>query len=181
MTPEEFKQRWEANGDLLAPIPADELVSTEIPASAREFLALAGLPWDTAPFLSFDPRTRGHASDFIRIAMNRPAVMAVGSNGAGDPVAIRPDGTLVYLNQDAGFAEFYINKDIETFAEASLRMRDLIDTAQKAGGPDAYLDGLIPRALWQDFQAFLEANDPRALEPGALWFEEIAGWAAEVR
>lgn len=88
---------------------------------------------------------------------------------------------MVYLNHDADFAEFYINKDVETFAEASLRMRGLIVAAQHASGPDAYLDGQIPAVLKQDFRAFLEANDPVALEPGALWSEEIASWAGEVR
>lgn len=181
MTPEDFKQLWEADGDLLISIPADELASIEIPASARDFLALAGLPMDAAPCLSFDPSSRGRLSDPIRMAMNRPDVLVVGSNGAGDPVAIRSDGVLVCLNHDDGFSELYINKDVEMFAETSLRMRRLIVAAQQAGGPDAYLDGLVPGALTEDFLAFLEANDPRALEPGALWSEEIAGWAAEDR
>lgn len=181
MTPEDFKWLWEADGEQLVPIPAAELASIEMPASTREFLALAGLPEEAAPFLSFSPSSRGQALDSIRTAMNRPDVLVVGSNGAGDPVAIRPDGVLVYLNHDDSFAELYINKDVEMFAETSLRMRRLIFAAQQAGGPDAYLDGFIPEALREDFRAFLEVNDPQALEPRALWSEEISGWAGEVR
>lgn len=92
MKPEDFKKLWEAGGDQLVSIAADDLAGIEIPASAREFLELAGLPEDTAPFLSFDASSRGHATDRIRLAMSRPDVLVIGSNGAGDPVAIRPDG-----------------------------------------------------------------------------------------
>jgi hypothetical protein len=177
MTPEDFKKLWEADGDQLILVSAEEVASIEIPASAKVFIELAGLPEEAAPYLSFDANSRGQPTDPIRLAMKRPDVLVVGSNAAGDPVAIRTDGALVYLNHDANFAEFYINKDVETFAETSLRMRNLIAAAQRVGGPDAYLDGLVPAVLRDEFRAFLAANDPMALEPGALWFNEIASWA----
>ncbi|MDP1738148.1 MAG: SUKH-4 family immunity protein [Caulobacter sp.] len=181
MTPVDFKRLWEADGTRLCPVPFDELSDAAIPKSTREFLVLAGLPEDAAPFLSFDAKSRGHASDPIRLAMNRPDLVVVGANGSGDPIAVHRDGTLVSLNHGAGFLESYINRDVETFAEAALRMRTLVGETQGQVGPDAYLDGLVPAALADTFRSFLSGADPRALEPGALWAEEIGSWAAAVR
>jgi len=176
MTPEDFKQLWELDGDRLCPVPTEELSGVVMPASAKAFLAKAGLPEDAAPLLSFSASSRGFSSDQLRAAMDRPDVLVVGSNGSGDPVAVRSDGALVYLNHDAKFAEIYINRDVNTFAATALRMRELIAETQRLMGSDAYLDGLIPEPLGQDFRAFLNSVDPLALEQGTLWADEIDRW-----
>lgn len=176
MTPEDFKRVWELEGDRLCPVPTKELSGVVIPTSAKEFLAKAGLPEEAAPFLSFTASSRGFSSDLLRAAIDRPDVFVVGSNGSGDPVAVRLDGALVYLNHDAEFAEIYINRDVNTFAVTALRMRELIAETQRLMGSDAYLDGLIPEATTQDFRSFLSSVDPLALEQGTLWADEIDSW-----
>lgn len=176
MSPEDFKRLWEVDGDFLCPLSADELSAVVIPADAREFLNQAGLPQDTAPFLSFDAISRGQQSDPMRSAMARSDILVIGANGSGDPVVVLRDGTLASLNHDAAFAETYINKDINTFAETALKMRHLIAETQRLNGPDAYLDGNIPAQLCLELRSFLDRTDPASLEPGALWADEIASW-----
>ena len=177
MTPDDFKRLWEADGDHLCPMSADELSGFEIPISARDFLIRVGLPEEAAPFLSFSRSSRANASLLLRTAIGPSEAPVVGSTASGDPVVVRLDGVIVYLNHDAGFAERYINKDVEAFAKTSLKMRQLIADAQRLHGPDAYLDGLVPAALREDFRSFLVGVDSVAIKPGALWMDEIANWA----
>jgi hypothetical protein len=177
MTPDDFKRLWEADGDQLCPMLADDLSDIAVPTSTRSFLMKAGLPEDAAPFLSFSSDSRENASELLRMAMAPPEILVVGSTGAGDPVGVRLDGAFVYHDHDADFAERYINKDVETFAETALRMRHLIAEVQRLVGADAYLDGSIPADLKADFRSFLRDTDPSALEPGGLWIDEIARWS----
>lgn len=171
MKPGEFKRQWEVGGDALIVFPADYVASSPIPNEAKQFLSEEGLPRDAAPFLSFGPTSR---------PWGLLDCLEIGANGSGDPITIMADGTVLYRNHDADFAGCYINRDLATLAASLLRFRLLISETQRACGPDGYLDGLVPPNLGADFTAFLSSVDADALQPGAMWADEIANWSQPI-
>lgn len=180
ITPEEFKASWEAEGDELKLFPLAAFEGVDVPQEAQAFISAAGLPDSAAPFLSFAPPKSGRLQTLGELWGANGAASGyyiIGSNGSGDPVALKPSGSVVYLNHDSGFAEVYINKNIATLAESLLRYREVIAEAQGAYGSDAYLDGQVPAHARERFAQFLEGKDPRALTAGSMWAQEVADWA----
>jgi hypothetical protein len=170
ITPDEFKKTWCEAGDELARFSSEDFSFGHLPIETVQFLQAIGLPRDATPFLSFGPRTRPVFPENLRAEGHVP----IGSNGSGDPVVIAPDGRVQFLNHDCDFAPCYINKDVQTLAEALLRYRRLVKQALRMVGPDAYLNGQIPRSLQREFVSFLQENDPQALQADAMWGAELA-------
>lgn len=177
MTPAEFEDAW--GDDSMFPLIAypDEIFDgTGISAENRRFLAEAGLPEAAAPGLDFGP-----AEESLPERWDLPASFEkytiIGDTASGDPIVLTPAGSVVYLNHDDEMAEVYINRDVPTLAETLLRFRNLIVESQRVGGEDAYLEDRIPADLQRGFEAFLRQADPRALEPDAMWGDEVlAAW-----
>jgi molybdopterin-biosynthesis enzyme MoeA-like protein len=53
MSPDEFKQAWELEGDKLVTFPLDTVTTLRICDRDRAFLIYPGLPESAAPFLDF--------------------------------------------------------------------------------------------------------------------------------
>jgi hypothetical protein len=166
-----FKSAWEANGDMLSTFPDEWLSSAKLPVHAKEFLRLAGLPSDAAPFLSFLPDNLDWLQSEAS-ALNHYS--AVGSDGAGNPIILDGDGTLWLLDHERSLQRSYMNRSLESLAESLLAYRGLVENAQAANGEDAFLDGRIPESLIDRFAAVAEEVDDQALRPGAFWASELA-------
>lgn len=171
ITPDEFKVAWGEAGDTLVRFTSESATFSHLPAETVHFLEAVGLPEDAAPFLSFGPRAAAILPEDLK-----EGHVQIGSNGSGDPIVIASDGRVLFLNHDRGFAVCYINKDVQTLAEALLRYRRLIEQAQSLRGPDAYLNGEVPQAPMDQFASFLEERDPRSLQADAMWAAELADW-----
>ncbi len=130
---------------------------------------MCGLPESAPPFLSFV--TRSTEQPIMTIGAEQFVV--IGSNGSGDPIVLNVAGEVFYLNHDNDFAKHYINKDVQTQAATLLIYRSLIRRAQEQCGPDAWLDGEVPKEMTAAFVDKLANIDPRALEMGSMWFEEV--------
>jgi hypothetical protein len=175
MDAEEFKIAWGMEGGSLVRFCEDDLAGANLPSETRSFLLEAGLPSEAAPFLTFAPEKLGWIPQSSRPA-GFDTYIAIGSNGSGDPVVVASSGAILYLNHDRNFTPIYINRDVATLAESLLRYRSLILETQRVGGPDAYLDGAVPAHLRDDFVNYLTAADPKSLEAGAMWTEELASY-----
>ncbi len=95
MTIEQFRQTWTANEDNLSPLNPDSLIGLNLKPSTVDFLIVAGLPFEAAPFLSFVQNkaagynTIGKLSehyDFLEPAYDRYVV--IGSCSDGDVIAV---------------------------------------------------------------------------------------------
>lgn len=84
----------------------------------------------------------------------------IGFNGSGDPIALAPDDSVVFLNHDAYFEAHYINRDVSVLAEALL----------------LYPGYQPPESERARFVEFLRQSDPRALDEGSFWSYEVAEW-----
>jgi hypothetical protein len=170
MAPEQFAAEW--GEDEMAAFPLQLINQFPLRFTDKQFLLEAGLPNDAAPFLSFGAQyaTSRLFSEVIGDCFQ------IGSNGSGDPVILTPDGQIRYLNHDAGFASHYINCDLPTLAEALLGYRHLIKETVTVAGPDAFLDGLVPQHLRENWIMFLRSADPAAIDPGSFWADEVATW-----
>lgn len=165
MTPEEFKQAWEAQyPQPLIVFPPSAFEGTGVSPQTRQFLTRAGLPEAAGPFLMIDPpgsEVLTTASELWELSPEYDDYWVIGSNGSGDPVVICPDDAIVYLNHDDDFTEVYVNRNVAVLAEASLLYP----------GYEAAESEQVP------FIEFLRQADPRALEAGSFWSYEVASWS----
>lgn len=174
--PQDFKFLWQINGYELFAFPEGAFVGVDIPLRARKFLSCAGLPRSAAPFLSFEAPKSGPLPSVAKewgIDEKFSRHYSIGFNGSGEPIAIIPTGVIVCLNHDLDFDEAYINESPALLAESLLRYRDLVMKTQEIGGPDAFLNRLVPAELKARFIDFLLQVDPRALDRGSMWAEEM--------
>jgi SUKH-4 immunity protein len=159
MTPSEFKSRFI---ELLPPIPAEldlnvgEFVT--FPADLaralrvsdldRSFLTDSGLPWDAAPFLSFDPDYALAPVDGL------PGSAIIGHNGSGDMICIdqAADGAVVYYNHDNHMERVFVNSSLSQFAESLCAYSAYRQSKDKQDFFLAMLkidpDAIVPRAFW---------------------------------
>jgi len=176
MSPDRFVEAWGDDSDHLVTFQLGLLNQFPLRFVDKAFLMLAGLPSSAAPYLSFGPKyAQIDSTPGNEVKDN----FQVGLNGSGDPVVVTPDGEVRYLNHDAGFSPCYISRDLPALAEALLLYRRLIEDTIHAAGPDAFLDGLVPSHLRKAWMASLGSLDPRALEAGSFWAEEVATWVSE--
>jgi hypothetical protein len=176
MTADEFAEAWEDGDNQLARWPETELVGLDLPLSTKEFLVGWGLPESAAPFLSFVTRSTEQPT----MQVDTEQFVVIGSNGSGDPVVLSVAGEVFYLNHDNNVSKHYINKDVQTLATVLLAYRSLIRQAQEQRGPDAWLDGDVPKEMAAAFSDMVANVDPRALEIGSMWHEEVDSLRAEL-
>jgi hypothetical protein len=165
VTPEEFKSAWEKVSDeppCVFPISVFE--GTGVSPQTQQFMSVAGLPSvGPNPNLSFHPgpsEVLETVSEMWDLSPEYEKYRVIGFNIHGDPVVLRPDDSLVYLNHDMRLEEVYINKNVSVFAEAALFYPDFAPEESEK-------ERLIE---------FLRTSDPRALEEGSFWSDEIAEW-----
>lgn len=164
MDAQDFKAAWERKGETLYRFTREEIGHAQATTVAEHFLTIAGLPVEAAPCLSFGQQSldwlpEGARNDYL----------AIGSDGAGNPIVVDRTGTVLLLDHDEKFEPSYVNHDVPTLAASLLRYRDLIDEAATA--PD--FDGALSPVLRESFAGFLEKLDPRSLEENQLWSSEL--------
>jgi hypothetical protein len=173
----ELKGAWESTGEILVTFPATVFVGLPIPVETKVFLGATGLPESAAPFLDFSPPKSGVLPTVAQMwrleDRDLESFYVIGSNGAGDSIAIDPMGMVFYLNHDAGFCPCYINRDVWTMSETLLRYQQMVAEALVCNGPEAFLDGHVPEKSVVAVQKFLETSDPDACVEGAMWFDEL--------
>lgn len=164
MDAHDFKAAWEHCGDVLHLFTSDEIGRARTTKVAEHFLTTAGLPIEAAPCLTFGEQSL----DWIP-AERRQDYLAIGSDGAGNPIVLNTDGTVLLLDHERHFEPSYVNSDVPTLAEALLRYRELIDDAAITSD----FDGEISEPLRERFASFLEKLDPKCLEENQMWASEL--------
>ncbi|MEL0154306.1 SUKH-4 family immunity protein [Sphingopyxis sp.] len=164
MEAHDFKAAWERDDDVLHLFTSEEIGHARTSSVAEHFLTTVGLPLAAAPCLSFGEQSLDWPPEEAR-----QGYLPIGSDGAGNPIVVDSDGTVLLLDHDGRFAPSYVNSDIPTLAEVLLKYRDLIDDAATA--PD--FDGELSAILRERFAVFLEKLDPRCLQENRMWSGEL--------
>jgi hypothetical protein len=164
MDAHDFKVAWERDGDVLHVFTKNEIGYARTTGVAENFLTTVGLPLEAAPCLNFGQ----HSLDWIPEEA-RHCYIPIGSDGAGNPIVVDRDGTVMLLDHDRRFAPSYVNCDLPTLAEALLRYRDILNEA----ATELDFDGELPAISQQRFASFLEKLDPECLKENQLWSGEL--------
>lgn len=167
MSPQEFRNFW--NGSL-SQVPAWTLIEFPFSFETKVFLSEVGLPKDAAPFLSF--RLSDGLINTAKEWNLNPKISgfwSIGSNGSGDPICIKQNEEIVYLNHDNYFKEIFINSSVQHLAECLLIYAQMIDELG-----DGYLSDNIPDSWKQRAWKLLCDIDGVLLQKENMWSDEIA-------
>jgi len=179
LTADQFRRRWcDDNEEVLIVFPASALEAVDITEGTRTFLAVAGLPIDAAPFLSFSapPTSRWPtAADEWPLSDDYHRYRVIGFNDSGDPLCLDTvaGGAVVYLNHDDKFRRVLVNSDVTTLGESLLTFRQLVREAQRRNGVDAYIDGDVPRDVLEWCRAEIRRIDEAAMSGECDWPMEL--------
>jgi len=196
MTPDEFLSRWNSipldasssgaeHADTFLRPNEKLLGSLGLSDDDEDFLRHAGLPESAAPFLSFGDLAKGcprifetwgrwqdwSEDDRARLLPFR----CIGSDGSGNPICINEhDRTVVLLDHDSLFEDVvFVNTGVRQLAYCLLAYRELVAETLLLGGPDAYLNGDIPKGLRTAASAAIASIDPPAMRDGSFWSLEL--------
>jgi hypothetical protein len=174
LTPRDFKRRWL---DLLPPenasmnlglerfaeFPDDVLGMLELSLHDSAILRDAGLPVDGASFLSF-----GRSPHYVLQILENDRVpdakqwRLIGHTGSGDPICLHSrSGEIIYFDHDNTMAKVFMNSSITTLALSLCAFASLVLTKDS------------DRCRHE-----ISETDPRAIESGSFWAQEIVDWAS---
>jgi hypothetical protein len=173
ISPSAFLKKWGRRG--LVCFSKAALEDLSIPADAKSFLAKAGLPKSTAPFLTFESHGRhvptvGEVYTGARTAAH---FRMIGSDGADSPICLDEKRRgAVCLLEDA-LRPVLINSSVAQLAESLLVYRNFVDTVREEGGKTALMDGNLSAAAVADLERALVAVDRTARGARTFWGAEI--------
>lgn len=182
MTPEKFKRKWTATGDVLSPIAGERLKELDLKEDTKAFLINAGLPIDAAPFLSFATDTDDliyginklvRQYDFLEPEFEKYVV--IGSCSDGDPIAINTENNyqVEWLDHDDYFSSQFFNSSIEAMAVCLLAYREFVETVQQENGEDAFLDANFTDEQFDILIQKIREADGRAVSEEGFWKEQL--------
>jgi hypothetical protein len=182
MLPQEFIEKWGSDGDPCIVLSQGRLQKIKLKASSAEFLAVAGLPQNAAPFLSFgemneesSPFGLKLSAVFNHLGEEYERFIVLGFDGSGNPIAIdtENDDQVVWLDHEEDFRHAYMNSSIGALATFLLGYRDFVQDLLKAKGEDAFLNGEYEDHELAELQQKLELVDNRAFASGTFWSQEL--------
>lgn len=182
MTPSEFKTIWTESDNSLCPLSISRLHNLNLKPSTIDFLTVAGLPDDVAPYLSFvkdvDDAYYGitkltNQYDFLESEYEK--FIVIGSDGSGNPIAINTslNDRVEWLDHEANFASHYVNNSIIQLAEMLITYKDFIEQILSENGEDAYLDANFTDEQFENLKRKIAEVDPEALTEEGFWKEEL--------
>lgn len=169
MSPQEFRKLW---NEPLTQASAESLAKLPFLTETKTFLIEGGLPESAAPFLSFylqDGDGLINTAEQWRLNSNFADFWSIGSNGSGDPICIKKNEEIVYLNHDNHFQETFINSSVRHLAGCLLVYRQMIEELN-----DGYLSDNIPEEWKQRTWKLLCDVDGALSQRKNMWSQEIA-------
>lgn len=182
MTPEQFKQIWTSNEDNLSPLSSDTLVGLNLKQSTADFLTIAGLPFDAAPFLSFVQNKADSYNSINKLTMYYDFLepqfdkyIVIGSCNDGDVIAVNTDDNdqIVWLDHEDYFSSRFFNSSINSLAECLVIYRDFVQTVLKENGDDAFRTSDFTDEQFETLKQKLIIADERAITEDGFWKEDL--------
>lgn len=182
MRPQEFIERWGPDGDPCIVLSQERLQKINLKASTAEFLAVAGLPQDAAPFLSFGELNEASSpfglklsAVFEHLGGEYERFIVLGFDGSGNTIAIDTgnDDQVVWLDHEDDFRHAYMNSSIGALATFLIGYRDFVQNLLNTKGEDAFLNGEYEDHELAALRQKLELVDSRAFDSGTFWSQEL--------
>lgn len=178
---EDILAHWRAQAEPTTQYVEQALLTYDFQPATRAFLIQVGLPVQAAPFLSFSRHvtlTRGgfyQVQQQYDLAENFAYYIAIGSDGAGNPIVINTQqrDRIEWLDHEDDFAPHYVNASVQVLASCLVVYDRFIEHVQQAGGEDAYLDAQFTDSQFAALRDGLLAEDAQALEEGGFWQLEL--------
>ena len=182
MTPEQFIHKWTANEDNLSPLNPESLVGLNLKQSTVDFLTVAGLPFDAAPFLSFVQNNANSYKtiekltkhyDFLEPEFDKYVV--IGSCSDGDVIAINTEDNdqILWLYHEDYFSSRFFNLSINSLAECLVIYRDFVQTILNNNGEDAYMNADFTDEQFETLKQKLLKADSKAITEDGFWKSEL--------
>ncbi|MFB9864946.1 hypothetical protein EFA69_15395 [Rufibacter immobilis] len=143
MKSEEFLMKWKTLGREHLVAEQNMQSKYNLGSAAFDFLFITGMPSEFQE-LNFD-----YLKEKELVTVNQmwelndseyDKYLAIGFNGAGDPIAVNLETQeLVYLNHDNFFEEVFINTDLKKFSFSALRFDRFFKSFTKLQ-PDSFFD-----------------------------------------
>lgn len=180
MTPQDFKTTWTNEEETLSPLSPNRLKGLGLKKETIDFLSIAGLPDEAAPFLSFDQDSDedgicklSDLFDFLPKFFKN--YISIGSVGSGNPIAIDIENgdQVKWIDHENDFAGHYMNGSISQLASFLVIYRDFVFTVLSDKGEDAILDSNFSDQHYETLKQRMLNVDPEALNKSRFWNEEL--------
>lgn len=182
MTAEQFKQIWTTKEDNLSALKTYALSELGLKKSTVDFLTIAGLPFDAAPFLSFVQDKAANYNtintltkhfDFLDTAYDKYIV--IGYCCDGDIISINKENNdqIEWLNHEDDFSSRFLNTSINCLAECLVIYRDFIQTILKENGDDAFSNSNFTDQQFETLKQKLTLADTSATSEDGFWKEDL--------
>lgn len=178
MTPEQFKNIWNKNEDSLSPLSIDRFGGMNLLPETINFLTIAGLPFEAAPFLSFvqdrDDSIRKLTDEFDFLDIKYEKYLIIGSSGNGDIIVINSEKNdqIELLDHEKNFSSRFFNRSLCALAECLIIYKNFILTILEENVEDAYLDSNFSDSQFAKLQSDLSYADTQAIIEG-FWKEQL--------
>lgn len=182
MNAEEFKKRWTESEDNLNPININRLNELGLSKSTIDFLTTAGLPYNSAPYLSFSKDSEDiyqginkltKVYNFLEPEFEKYIV--IGSCSDGDPIVINTENndSIEYLDHEDYFSSRPFNSCIYSIAECLIAYRNFVSVVLQENGEDAYLNSDFSDEHFTKLKQDLLMADTKIMCEKGFWNEQI--------
>jgi hypothetical protein len=199
ITPEEFKEKWNAgietfeeeDGEIismgkLVQCETDDPELLGLQSNITNFLTNIGLPDSAAPFLSFEDIERNGLSKVYDVWGTRfdysdedisrlDNYLVIGADGSGNPLVldIKNGYEILHLDHEDLFRTVtFVNSNIFSLAEYLLEVRSMITEFNRISLERDEYDQ-IPAKLKESYIVKLEEVDTKATKESGFWIPEI--------
>lgn len=176
MKPQEFRKYWTANGDTFSQLKVEKLQEFYLKQATVEFLTMAGLPNEAAPFLSFVNDTDDIfygisklTTQYVFLEPEFVKYVVIGSCGNGDPIVINTERNdeIEWLNHEDNFSPQLFNSSINALAECLVSYREFVATIQEENGEEALMNAYFTDKQFDGLkQKLIQADSKVVLEDG---------------
>ena len=181
MTTQEFKNAWETSDHSLRPLSIDRFKGLNLQQATVDFLTMAGLPGNVAPYLSFVRDTSDIYDGINRLTKQYDTLekefdkyITIGVDGSGNLIVLNTEmnDRVEWLDHE-DFSPRYMNNSITELGELLIVYRSFVDQIQQENGEDAYLDANFTDTQLEALKQKIEQVDGNALTEDGFWKAEI--------
>ncbi|MDP2388499.1 MAG: SUKH-4 family immunity protein [Bacteroidota bacterium] len=181
MTAQEFKNVWETSDHSLRPLSIDRFKGLNLQQTTIDFLTIAGLPANVAPYLSFVRDTSDIYDGINRLTKQYDTLekefdkyVTIGVDGSGNLIVLNTEmnDRVEWLDHE-DFSPRYMNNSINELGELLIVYRSFVDQIQQENGEDAYLDANFTDTQLETLKQKMEQVDGNALTEDGFWKVEI--------
>ena len=178
MTPKQFRQTWTIDGDSLSPFSPNCLVGLNLRPSTCNFLTIAGLPFDAAPFLSFVQNNTGSCNTinklttyykFLETQYDKYVVIGLCREANAIAIDTHRCDQIVWLNREDNFSPRFFNSSISSFAECLVIYRDFVQTMLRDAVENEYINIDFTRRQIEILKQKLVTADGKAITENGFW------------